>query len=186
MFKFKKELSLKEAEYIAKDSLNHILDGHIVSIRRKNWVDNLFIVYMASFFYKEYQPLMVILDTYDYSIPYKCFYKYTYEEENALDWELVKIEADEYRQKIKTAYDLGVGNITPYDYGLQVDMLSNLIGMSYPTYTNILINKVDSHLDSRQFTGNYTLNSLKKISADTQGQSGRWFFKDKYIDYGAV
>lgn len=136
MFKFKKELSLKEAEHIAKRSIDYILDGYIVCIRRKTWVDNLFVIYIASLFYIDYKPVLVMADARDYNIPYGRFYKYTDEEGDASDWELVKMDADEYREIRVDFESSGVGN-SPYDITTELNRFSNLIGVSYPTYTGV-------------------------------------------------
>lgn len=137
MFKFKKELSLKEAEYIANSSIDHILDGYIVCIRRKTWIDNLFVIYIASLFYVDYKPVLVMVDTLDYNIPYERFYRYTQEEEDASDWELVKMDADEYRE---IRVDFKSSDVYTDTYGIttEVNRLSNLVSISYPTYTGIL------------------------------------------------
>lgn len=180
MFKFKKELSLKEAEHIARDSINHILDGYVVCIRRKNWVDNLFVIYINSFFYVESQPILVMVDTRDYNILYRFFYKYTDEEEDASDWELIKIDADEY-QDIKVVYESGMVGIDPCDVTSQTKLLNNILGMYYPTYTGMLLS-VDSLLDNRQLTGNYTFNNLGKRSHDISRQPKELFyFRTEYV-----
>lgn len=180
MFKFKKELSLKEAEHIARDSVNHILNGYVVCIRRKNWVDNLFVIYISSFFYVKCQPVLVIADTWGYKAPYKFFYNYTHDEEDASDWELVKIDADEYRD-IRVVYESDMVDIGPYDVTSQTKLLNNIIGMSYPTYTGMLLS-VDSQLDNRQLIGNYTFDNLGKRSHDMSRQPKELFyFRTEYV-----
>lgn len=180
MFKLKKELSLKEAEHIAKSSIDHILDGYIVCIRRKTWVDNLFVIYIASLFYVNYKPVLVMADACDYKTPYKCFYRYTDEEEDASDWELVKMDADEYREIRVDFESSGVGN-SPYNITTEVNRLSNLIGVSYPTYTGVLYT-VDSNLESRQATKNYALNKSMGTSYSMARQSNGYYIRTIYSD----
>lgn len=180
MFKFKKELSLKEAEHIAKSSIDHILDGYIVCIRRKTWVDNLFVIYIASLFYVDYKPVLVMADAWGYRIPYGRFYRYTQEEGDASDWELVKMDADEYRE-IRVDFELiGVGNI-PYNITTEVNRLSNFIGVSYPTNTGILYT-CDSNLESRQDTKNHALDKSMGTSYSMARQSNGYYIRTMYSD----
>lgn len=180
MFKFKKELSLKEAEHIARDSVNHILDGYIVCIRRKTWVDNLFVIYIASLFYIDYKPVLVMADARDYNIPYGRFYRYTDEEEDASDWELVKMDADEYHE-IRVDFESSwVGN-SPYNITTEVNRFSNLIGVSYPTYTGVLYT-ADSNLDSGQATKNHTLDKSMGTSYGITRQSKGYYIRTMYSD----
>ena len=180
MFKFKKELSLKEAEHIAKSSIDHIRDGYIVCIRRKTWVDNLFVIYIASLFYVDYKPVLIMADACDYKTPYKCFYRYTQEEEDASDWELVKMDADEYRD-IKVVYESDGLSISPYNITTEVNRLSNLIGVSYPTYTGILYT-ADSNLESRQDTKDHTLDKSMGTSYGITRQSNEYYIRTIYSD----
>lgn len=180
MFKFKKELSLKEAEHIARDSLHNILDGYIVCMRRKSWADNLFVIYINSFFYVESKPVLVIADTCDYNIPSKCFYMYTDDEEDASDWELVKINADEY-QGIKVDFESYETGITRYNITNEVNRLSNLIGMTYPTYTGMPY-FVDSNLNNEQSTKNNTLNKSMGTSYGITRQSDGYYIRTIYSD----
>lgn len=179
MFKFKKELSLKEAEHIAKSSIDHILGGYIVCIRRKTWVDNLFVIYIAPLFYIDYKPVLVMADTWDYNIPYGCFYRYTQEEEDASDWELVKMDADEYRE-IRVDFESSGAYTDTYGITTELNRFSNLVGVSYPTYTGILYT-VDSNLDSRQDTKNHTLDNSMGTSYGISRLSGEYFIKTMYI-----
>ena len=178
MFKFKKELSLKEAEHIAKGSIDHILDGYIVCIRRKTWIDNLFVIYIASLFYVDYKPVLVMADVCDYKTPYKCFYRYTQEEEDASDWELVKMDADKYRE-IRVDFKSSEVYIDTYGITTELNRFSNLIGVSYPSNTSILYT-VDSNLDSRQFTGNYKLNKSMETSYGISRLSGEYYIRTVY------
>ena len=180
MFKFKKELSLKEAEHIAKRSIDHILDGYIVCIRRKTWVDNLFVIYIASLFYVDYKPVLVMADAWGYRIPYGCFYRYTDEEGDASDWELVKMDADEYREIRVDFESSGVGN-SPYNITTEVNRFNNLIGVSYPTNTGILYT-FDSNLESRQDTKDHTLDKSMGTSYGITRQSNGYYIRTIYGD----
>lgn len=179
MFKFKKELSLKEAEHIAKGSIDHILDGYIICIRRKTWIDNLFVIYIASLFYVDYKPVLVMADAWNYNIPYGCFYRYTDEEGDASDWELVKMDADEYRE-IRVDFKSSEVYTDTYGITTELNRLSNFVGVSYPSNTSILYT-VDSNLDSRQFTGNYKLDKSMGTSYGISRLSGEYSIKTMYI-----
>ena len=180
MFKFKKELSLKEAEHIAKGSIDQILDGYIVCRRRKTWIDNLFVIYTASLFYVDYKPVLVMADTRDYNIPYERFYRYTQEEEDASDWELVKMDADEYRE-IRVDFKSSEVYTDTYVITTELNRFSNFVGVSYPSNTGILYT-VDSNLDSRQFTGNYKLDKSMWTSYGITRQSNGYYIRTVYSD----
>ena len=180
MFKFKRGLSLKEAEHIAKSSIDHILDGYIVCIRRKTWVDNLFVIYIASLFYVDYKPVLVMADVCDYKTPYKCFYRYTQGEGDASDWELVKMDADEYRE-IRVDFKSSEVYTDTYDITTELNRLSNFVGVSYTSNTSILYT-VDSNLDSRQFTVNYKLDKSMWTSYGITRQSNGYYIRTVYSD----
>ena len=180
MFKFKKELSLKEAEHIAKSSIDHILDGYIVCIRRKTWVDNLFVIYIAPLFYVDYKPVLVMADACDYKTPYKCFYGYTDEEEDASDWELVKMDADEYRE-IRVDFKSSEVYTDTYGITTELNRLSNFVGVSYSSNTSILYT-VDSNLDSRQDTKDHTLGKSMGTSYSIIRQSNGYYIRTMYSD----
>ena len=119
-------------------------------------------------------------DVCDYKTPYKCFYRYTQGEGDASDWELVKMDADEYRE-IRVDFKSSEVYTDTYDITTELNRLSNFVGVSYTSNTSILYT-VDSNLDSRQFTVNYKLDKSMWTSYGITRQSNGYYIRTVYSD----